>query len=74
MTSVSFLLINLPFFSVITTFDIHFHSHNPCLEWPSSGMLIVTRVTRTSIKIGMDPDVPEGWANPAPLVAPVVLI
>ena len=60
MTSVSFLLINLPFFSVITTFDIYFHAHNPCLELLSSGTLIVTRVTRTSIKTGVDPGVPEG--------------
>jgi hypothetical protein len=31
------------------------------------------RVTRTPLKTGLNPGAPEGWAVPAPLVAPVVL-
>ena len=32
------------------------------------------RVTRTPLKIGVNSGAPEGWAVPAPLEAPVVLI
>jgi hypothetical protein len=32
------------------------------------------RVTRTPLKTGENSGTPEGWAVPAPLVAPVVLI
>ena len=32
------------------------------------------RVTRTTLKPGVNSGLPEGWAVPAPLVTPVVLI